>query len=532
MKKISVLFMAIAVMAMIFVLCGCAKDPSVSEANSVLTESEPTITAAIYETGSENKVISGSTSASPKKDTTDEIKIPETTSEAFLESTATIKETSSESETSAASAMETTVSTSQPMTANTETSTTAVTVFSETEKITVPSAAEISTTAAVTSSAAQTAVSKSAALTSAPEPVTEAAVQTGETDSETPEKENAFESSFETVANIKIGWNLGNSLDSTGSWINKSDPKNFETAWGNPVTTKELIHFVKQCGFNAVRIPVTYTEKIDENGKIDEKWLARIKEVVDYVIDEDMYCIINVHHDTGASEEAWLRADPAMYEDMSKKYAYLWEQAADLFKDYGEHLLFESFNEILDSDFNWGGSGSKEYETVNRLNQLFVDTIRASGGNNPNRNIIVNSYGASTAQSQLGGFKLPSDSAENHLIAEMHCYDPWAFTSNGGDTSWDSADKNTLETIFERINSLVVKAQGVPVIIGEFAAQDAGNDDDRAAYAWDFVRIAKKYNISCFWWDDGGSMKIIDRTEYKVIYPGIVESMMSALKED
>lgn len=529
MKKITALFAALILTAQASALCGCSEGSSGQETVLTSYTSENAVTVLTDETGFENEITAES--ASTPKDTTTEIKSAETTAVSTQESTNTVNETSSEPETVAAVTPETAIDTTPLETTDTKINITEASTFSQTTKSTSASAAEISTTTAVSSSAAQPAVSTSTAVTSDTEPLTEATIQTSEAASETTE-ENTFESSFEAVTNIKIGWNLGNSLDSTGSWINKSDPQNFETAWGNPVTTRELIHFVKQCGFNAVRIPITYMEKIDENGKIDSKWLARIKEIVDYVIAEDMYCIINVHHDTGASEEAWLRADPSMYENMSKKYSYLWEQVADCFKDYGEHLLFESFNEILDSNFNWGGSGAEEYDTVNRLNQLFVNTIRAAGGNNPNRNIIVNSYGASTAQSQLNAFKLPSDSAANHLIAEMHCYDPWAFTSNSGDTTWDIADKNTLETIFERINNLIIKAQGVPVIIGEFAAQDADNDEARAAYAEDYIRIAKKYNISCFWWDDGGSMKIIDRTEYKVIYPGIAESMMNALKED
>lgn len=338
-----------------------------------------------------------------------------------------------------------------------------------------------------------------------------------------------FESSFEAAANMKIGWNLGNSLDSSGN-IKGTAASDFETAWGNPVTVPELIASVKDAGFNSVRIPVTWWCNMNNDGTVNDFWLDRVEEVVNYALDEDMYAIINVHHDTGGSEEAWLRADPLMYEEMSQRYAGLWRQIADRFKDYGDKLLFEGFNEILDSSFNWNGSGEEEYAVVNRLNQLFVDTVRASGGNNPERNIIVSSYGASTAQPQTDGFRIPSDTAQNHLIAEMHCYDPWAFTSNGGDTTWDEEDKKVLEGIFERINRKVTKEQGVPLIIGEFAAQDAENTEERAAYAGDFIRIAKKYGITCYWWDDGGSMAIIDRTLCEISQPEIVSSMMEALR--
>lgn len=343
-------------------------------------------------------------------------------------------------------------------------------------------------------------------------------------------EETAFESSYEAVANMRIGWNVGNSLDSAGN-LSGTQASAFETAWGNPVTTPELIKAIKDAGFGAVRVPVTWYCNMDENGNVNAFWLDRVEEVVNYVLDEGMYAIINVHHDTGGSETAWLRADPTMYETMSGRYEYLWKQIAERFADYDEKLLFESFNEILDSNFNWNGSGAEEYGTVNRLNQLFVDTIRSTGGRNAVRNIIVNSYGASTAQSQIDGFKVPDDPAEDRLIAEMHCYDPWAFTSRGGDTTWDETDKAVLESIIERVNRQVINEQGIPVIIGEFGAQDADNPEERAAYVADFIGIAEKYGITCFWWDDGGSLKIIDRRSYEITEPEILEAMMNALKE-
>lgn len=349
---------------------------------------------------------------------------------------------------------------------------------------------------------------------------------------QTVKQSDGYEIAAVCVENMKIGWNIGNSLDSTGGWIDKSEPKNFETAWGNPIITKELIHSVKESGFNAVRVPVTYLEKMDADGKVDEKWFARVKEVVDYVLAEDMYCIINVHHDTGGGDEAWLRADSEMYKNgMSEKFVYLWEQIADYFKDYDEKLLFEGFNEILDKKSNWGGSNKDSYDTVNKLNQLFVDTVRKSGGNNAHRNIIVLTYGASSANSQVSGFKIPTDTAADHLIAEVHIYDPSKFC-NGEDKSWDSKDEKELDKIFERLNNKIITAQNVPMIVGEFGSQDNFNTNEytaeRSKYASYFVKTAKKYGITCFWWDDGGSMKIFDRLGAKPYCEPVIEAMVSA----
>ena len=349
---------------------------------------------------------------------------------------------------------------------------------------------------------------------------------------QSPEKSDGYETAAVCVQNMKIGWNIGNSLDSTGRWIDKSNLKNFETAWGNPVITKELIHTVKESGFNAVRVPVTYLEKTDADGKVDEKWLARVKEVADYVLEEDMYCIINVHHDTGGGDGAWLRADSEMYKNgMSERYVYLWEQIADYFKDYDEKLLFESFNEILDKNSNWGGSDKDSYDTVNKLGQLFVDTIRRSGGNNAHRNIIVMTYGASSADSQVSGFKVPNDTAADHLIAEVHIYDPSKFC-NGEDKTWDSADEKELDKIFERLNKKIITAQNVPMIVGEFGSHDEFNTDEytaeRAKYASYFVKTAKKYGITCFWWDEGGSMRLFDRPGAKPYCEPVIEALVSA----
>lgn len=174
--------------------------------------------------------------------------------------------------------------------------------------------------------------------------VTETGGNTVEESSETieiPPEELIFESSYYAVANMRIGWNVGNSLDSAGN-ISGTQASAFETAWGNPVITPELIKAIKDAGFGAVRVPVTWYCNMDENGTVNGSWLDRVEEVVNYALDEGMYAIINVHHDTGGSETAWLRADPTMYGDMSGRYVYLWQQIAERFADYDEKLLFES----------------------------------------------------------------------------------------------------------------------------------------------------------------------------------------------
>lgn len=338
----------------------------------------------------------------------------------------------------------------------------------------------------------------------------------------------------DAVAQIRVGWNVGNSLDSFGSWINGKEPKDYETAWGNPQTTKELIRLVKQQGFNAVRVPVTYFQNMDKDGRVDEKWLARVKEVVDYVIAEDMYCIINVHHDTGADNLAWLKANKGMYNSgMDKRFKYLWEQIASYFKDYNDKLMFEGMNEILDSNSNWTQSDADAYWVVNSLNQIFVDTVRQSGGNNAQRNLVVLPYAASPWESALSGFVVPRDTAEGHLILEVHMYEPWEF-SDGSDTTWDAQDEKRVVDMMKRVYETFVKKHNLPLIVGEFGARDKQNTAQvtqaRASYAKCMITEAGRYGIKCFAWDDGSTMSLIDRKNNKVAYGEIIRAMMEAVE--
>lgn len=338
----------------------------------------------------------------------------------------------------------------------------------------------------------------------------------------------SFETADAAVENISAGWNLGNSLDSCGSWIKMytdGNAENYETAWGNPVTEKELITTVKNAGFNAIRVPVTWTEHIDSSGNIDKDWLDRVQEVIDYVISQNLYCVLNVHHDAGA--DGWIEASAECYKNNSEKFSGLWKNIANRFKNYGDKLIFEGFNEILDNQNSWtNAQDSGAYKAVNDFNQLFVDTVRKTGGNNSVRNLMVQVYSGSCSEQALAGFKLPNDSVENHLIIHVHNYDPQAFTANDAtwttmtDTWGSTEDKQYFDSLFERLGNFSEK-QGVPLVIGEFGANYKGNEASRMLYADYFVTCAEKHGIKCFWWDTG-DMALFDRSNFTVKYPEIV----------
>ena len=329
----------------------------------------------------------------------------------------------------------------------------------------------------------------------------------------------------DVVADMVIGWNLGNALD---SYVVGETGLATETSWGNPYSTKEMIDAIREAGFNAVRVPVTWYNHMNmSTNEIDKEWMDRVEEVVSYVLDNDMYCIINVHHDTG--EKGWLKATNEGLDVKKARFQAIWEQVCERFGDYGDKLLFEGFNEILDEELNWTKPGEEAGKITNELNQLFVDTVRASGKKNETRCLIVNTYAAGANRDILKHFVLPEDTVENKLIVEAHIYQPFYFTSEVSPETTDWANgKPTLESYIYNMYENYVK-NGTPVIIGEFGAVDKDNLKPRMSWLKFFVDTCYKYGIKCFWWDNGNAAEyeIFDRTSLKITEPELLEVMMT-----
>lgn len=330
------------------------------------------------------------------------------------------------------------------------------------------------------------------------------------------------------VNNIQVGWNLGNSLDCYDITWSVTD---FETAWGNPKTTKQMIDTVKKAGFNAVRIPVSWTDHLDSDGNIDTLWLKRVQQVVDYAMDNQLYTILNMHHD----DYTWLTPTYDKEEEVTEKYIHVWEQIADRFKNYDTTLLFEGLNEprVVGSTDEWTGGTSEERDVINHLLQTFVDTVRHSGGNNSMRTLIITTEAASISDNALNGLVIPED---DNLILSIHHYAPWKFTSYEFKdvTEFTDEDKETLRQEFETLQSKFV-SKGLPVIIGEFGAENKNNPEDRAEYYEYYIQTAKEYGIPCFIWDNNvssgeGSYGLFNREECSWYYPEIIEAIQSAVK--
>jgi len=333
------------------------------------------------------------------------------------------------------------------------------------------------------------------------------------------------------VRNIRIGWNLGNTLDTAElEWLNSSSISDFEKAWGNPVTTRRNIETVKNAGFNAIRIPVSWSKCVDSEYNIRRDWMRRVKEVVDYAVSSKLIIILNTHHD----ESIFKYIDSEM-EESKKAFKKIWEQIADNFKYYGAYLIFESLNEPRTKGLptEWTGGTAPEHENLNIMNQIFVDAVRASGGNNAYRILMIPAYSASPSQLAMNGLKIPNDTAGNKIIISIHVYEPYRFVSSDQPVvTWDgtkSSDTSPVTAPVDRAYNTFA-SKGIPVIIGEFGAANKDNEAVRADWAQFNVSYAKSKGIPCVWWDDGGDLKLFDRRSNSIVYPQIVEKIMQGVK--
>ncbi len=349
---------------------------------------------------------------------------------------------------------------------------------------------------------------------------------------------------------LKIGWNLGNTLDSiinNGAYVSGDAGLAAETAWSCPKATEGLIKAVKDAGFNTIRVPVTWTNHTDPNNdyKIDEVWMDRVEEVVQYCTKNGLYVILNIHHDGNdnpAGSKSWLTPEPAdetAKAEMKLRYQKVWEQIATRFKDYSNLVLFSSMNEF---HHGYGNPTTAYTNLQNELHQMFVNTVRATGGNNAQRYLIVPGYNTNIDQT-ISGLKLPTDSVENHLMVEVHYYDPYQFATDGNETDqWGAkyggataadgwGQEDYLIDQLKKMKTAFVD-KGIPVIVGEFGApakRNSANEKYRTYYLQYVVKYAVEYGFVPIYWDNGTSYKLFDRGTYAVVYPDIVNGMMAAL---
>ncbi len=347
------------------------------------------------------------------------------------------------------------------------------------------------------------------------------------------------------------GWNLGNQLES----VTDNVPQ--ETNWGNPVITEKLIQSVKAAGFKSIRIPVSYFAKIDDDKDytIDSKWLDRVQEVVDYCIKNDLYAVINIHGDGyNTIDGSWLLCNGKNQTEIKKKYKKVWKQIAERFKNYDEHLLFESMNEEFDGSYS---EPNKEYyQNINDYNQIFVDTVRKTGDNNTKRWLIIPGWNTNIDYTAGDyGFKLPTDQyrdksidkEEQRIMISVHYYSPWDFCGgeNGVITQWGneaddpSKTSTTCDETYMKNQLNLMKTtfadKGYPVFIGEYGSinktsYDSENEYYRAYFARKLCQLSRKNGCIPMYWDNGYNgvhgFDLFDRTTCEITQPVIIDAIM------
>lgn len=281
---------------------------------------------------------------------------------------------------------------------------------------------------------------------------------------------------MEIVKEMGLGINLGNTLEACGTWINKNNGvSGYETAWGSPIITEEMIKGYANCGFGVLRIPVAWSNLMEEDYTIHPDYMARVKQITDWTIDSGMYAIVNIHYDSG-----WWTNFPTDKEECMKKYTRIWEQITEEFKDYSDKLMFESLNEEggWDSLWNrWSGSDNGKAESfglLNEINQKFVDIVRASGGNNPKRHLLIAGYNTDIDLTCDPAFVMPKDEAKRCAVS-VHYYTPSTFCILEQDASWgkaqtewgSDADVKQLNDYMDMLKTTFVD-NDIPVIIGEY----------------------------------------------------------------
>lgn len=351
-----------------------------------------------------------------------------------------------------------------------------------------------------------------------------------------------------------LGINLGNTMEATLSMADKlkeTDPHAFEQAWGAPITTQEYIDCVHSYGINTIRIPVAWTNMDSEDGTytINEKYLGRVEEIVNYALNDGMYVVINDHWDNqwwgqfGAAkydENGKKVANEEMRAEAWKRYEAYWTQIANRFKDYSDHLIFEGANEELGSRLNdriySNGYSSttdendtavpgnlnetQRYETTNAINQKFVDIVRGTGGNNQYRHLLIAGYNTNISDTADERFVMPTDSANpdvNKLFLSVHYYTPWDFCGDGGTGEYTGEDQQYTKDEFAKLQRFT--EEGYAIILGECGiCNPTGVVSSVTQWLNDTFTECQKYSMVPCLWDTGA---YFNRSEAKIKFKDI-----------
>jgi endoglucanase len=316
------------------------------------------------------------------------------------------------------------------------------------------------------------------------------------------------------------GWGLGVNIGNTFDSLN-TDNIAGEKGWGNPYVDRGYIQALKNHGFKTVRLPVSWVDYMGgaPNYTIDSVWMKRVEEVVNWILAEDMYCVLNLHHDGGGTEtnnrKYWIKkiAIPEREDEVTERFIKVWDQIAKRFRNASDKLILESMNEVgFDSLWNRYQGGQAEgkaeaYRLVNKLNQVFVDTVRATGGKNENRPLLVAGYWTDITNTCDPAFKMPDDTAQGKLILSVHYYTPWNFCGGNSATWGSAANINELNRLFNMLKTNFID-KDIQIILGEYGVDIKSGSvvkesESRVKWMTEVTQISINMGICPVLWDTG-----------------------------
>jgi endoglucanase len=304
------------------------------------------------------------------------------------------------------------------------------------------------------------------------------------------------------VGSMNPGINIGNTLENTKEW---------ETGWGNPPITREYVQNLAKLGFKTVRLPVAW-DTYAVNGQIQPDKFKRVEEVIDWITDAGMFCVINIHWDGGWIDsdvkEKYSKTYHTFSPDAERKFRSYWEQIARRFADKGPRVIFEALNE--ETSF---ANDEDPYDTLRRVNQLFIDTVRESGGNNARRLLIVTGYSTDIQKTCAGEYKLPTDVVPHKLFISVHYYTPYQFCGLNEDATWGkmrptwgtSDDYAELNRLFDMMAEFC-KRNDMPAFIGELGVTSTKESASRVRWMSAVFDAARSRNMIPVLWDTGGEI--------------------------
>ncbi len=315
------------------------------------------------------------------------------------------------------------------------------------------------------------------------------------------------------VADMGPGWNLGNAFD-----VRDND----KTVWGNPLPTTTLIDEIYERGYRTLRLPVTWGYNMGEapNFKIESGYFTRVTNIIDHALAKDMYVIVNIHHD-----DKWIVPTFGNAEASKTQLDKVWTQIATHYKDYSDYLIFEMLNEprLKNSPEEWTGGTPEGRAVLNEFYTIILNAIRATGGNNSKRKIMITPYGASVVQAIWNDLVIPNNDAD--VIISLHAYFPFKFALEGTDPNWGSVqDKGDVDALMNRIEANFI-AKGMPVIMGEWGSIGIlSTEIERFKHAQYFTQACIQKGIVPVVWDDGGDFGLINRRNFVWDFPTIADA--------